>query len=333
MIDAALVGAGRWGQSLVESVQGKSDRIRFVRAVARTPAKVEAWAKEKGLTLGADYEAALKDPAVKAVVLATPHTQHAEQIAAAARAGKHVFVEKPFTLDRASARAAMEECETAKIAVGIGFNRRFMPAFRELKRMIDAGELGTLLHVEGNASGNLASLPPENWRANRKESPGGGMTSLAIHLMDAMIWMLGPIRIIDAKSIKRVAPIDMDDTTSMLITFVSGATGYLGTVAATPFFMNFRVFGSKGWAQLVDNNTLVKAVAGPPAPGTNPYASKPETVTLDSQASLKDELEAFADAAEGKAPFPISREEILHGVSAFQSMLDSVRRGSPCSVD
>jgi predicted dehydrogenase len=333
MIDAAIVGAGRWGQSLVESVQGKSDRIRFVRAVARTPAKVEAWCKERGLALGADYHEALSDPKVKAIVLATPHTQHEAQIVAAAQAGKHVFVEKPFTLDRASARAAMAECDKAKIAVGIGFNRRFMPAFGEMKRLIDAGELGTVLHIEGNASGNLASLPTSAWRANRKESPGGGMTSLAIHLMDAMIWMLGPIRIIDAKSSKRVMPYDVDDTSSMLLTFVSGATGYLGTVAATPFFMNLRVFGSKGWAQLVDNNTLVKAIPGSAAPGANPYASKPETITLDSQASLKDELEAFADAAEGKAPFPISHEEILHGVSAFQSMLDSVRRGSPCSVD
>jgi predicted dehydrogenase len=331
MIDAVIVGAGRWGQSLVESVQGKSDRIRFVRAVARTPAKVEDWCKAQGLALGSDYDEALKDPAVKAVVLATPHTQHVDQIVAAAGAGKHVFVEKPFTLDRATAKTAMDACEAAKVAVGIGFNRRFMPAFAEMKRLIDAGDLGTILHIEGNASGNLASMPPTAWRANRKESPGGGMTSLAIHLMDAMIWMLGPIRIIDAKSSKRVAPIDIDDTTSMLLTFVSGATGYLGTVAATPGFMNLRVFGSKGWAQLVDNNTLLKAFIGPP--GSNPYGTKPETVTLDSQASLKGELEAFADAAEGKAPFPISHAEVLHGVSALQSMLDSVRRGSPCSVD
>jgi predicted dehydrogenase len=126
-------------------------------------------------------------------------------------------------------------------------------------------------------------------------------------------------------------PIDVDDTTSMLLTFVSGASGYLGTVAATPGFMNLRVFGSKGWAQLLDNNTLVKALVGPP--GSNPYATKPETLTFDSQVSLKNQLEAFANAAEGKAPFPIPPADILHGVSAFQSMLDSVRRGSPCSVD
>jgi predicted dehydrogenase len=332
MIDAAIVGAGRWGQTLVDSVQGKSERIRFVRAVARTPAKVEAYCKEKGIELGADYDAALKDSKVKAVVLATPHSQHADQIVAAARAGKHVFVEKPFTLDRASAKAAMDECAKAKIAVGIGFNRRFMPAFREMKRLIESGELGTMLHTEGNASGNLASMTSA-WRASRAESPGGGMTSLAIHLMDAMIWMLGPIRIIDAKSSKRVMPYDVDDTTSMLLTFVNGATGYLGTVAATPFFMNLRVFGSKGWAQLTDNETLIKAIAGPATPGQNPYAAKPEVVKLDAKASLKDELESFADAAEGKKPFPISPEEIMHGVSAFQAMLDSVRRGSPCSVD
>jgi len=335
MIEAVIVGVGRFGQMLVDSVQGKSDRIRFVRAVARTPAKVEAYCKDKGMALGADYAAALADPKVKAVLLATPHSQHTEQIVAAARAGKHVFVEKPFTLTRASAIEAMAECDKAKIAVGIGYNRRFMPAFRELKRLVDSGELGTILHVEGNASGNLAAMPPTVWRANRAESPGGGMTSLAIHLLDAMIMLCGPIRIIDAKSSKRVMPYDVDDTTSMLLTFVSNATGYLGTVAATPFFMNLRVFGSKGWAQLTDTDTLVKAVPDPAAAARAPLASKPETVKFENAAvsSLKDELEAFADAAEGKKPFPIPPGEILHGVSAFQSMLDSIRRGSPCSVD
>ena len=137
---------------------------------------------------------------MKAIVLATPHTQHAEQIIAAARAGKHVFVEKPFTLDRASAREAIAECEKAKVAVGVGYNRRFYPSFREIKRMIEAGELGTVLHIEGNASGNLAAMPPTVWRANRKESPGGGMTSLGVHLFDAMTWMCGPIRVIDARA-------------------------------------------------------------------------------------------------------------------------------------
>src|SRR5688500_20264468 len=96
MIRAAIVGLGRWGQNLVNSVQGKSDAIRFVAGATRTVAKAEAYAREKGFPLHDTYKKVLADPKIDAVVLATPHTQHAAQVVAAAKAGKHVFTEKPL---------------------------------------------------------------------------------------------------------------------------------------------------------------------------------------------------------------------------------------------
>lgn len=107
MISAAIIGLGRWGQNLVNSVQGKSDVIRFVAGATRTLSKAEAYAREKGLRLYDSYENVLADPKVDAVVLATPHTQHAAQIVAAAKAGKHVFSEKPIALTAKSAEAAV----------------------------------------------------------------------------------------------------------------------------------------------------------------------------------------------------------------------------------
>jgi len=87
VVRAAIVGLGRWGQNLVACAQGKTDRIRFTAGVARTPGKARAFAESHGIALVADYHAALADPEIDAIVLATPHTQHAEQIIAAARAG------------------------------------------------------------------------------------------------------------------------------------------------------------------------------------------------------------------------------------------------------
>src|SRR5690606_6355042 len=110
MINSAIVGLGRWGQGLVESVQGRSERIRFTRGVTRTPSKAEAFCAKNGIALGDDLAAALRDRKLDAVVLATPHTQHAEQIVAAARRRKHVFCEKPFTLTRKSAERALAAC-------------------------------------------------------------------------------------------------------------------------------------------------------------------------------------------------------------------------------
>ena len=107
MIRTAIVGTGWWGRMLVNSVQGKSAAIRFTAGYTRTRATVEGFCAEHSIALANDLEALLADPAVDAVVFATPHSQHGPQIERAAAAGKPVFMEKPFTLDLASAERAL----------------------------------------------------------------------------------------------------------------------------------------------------------------------------------------------------------------------------------
>jgi predicted dehydrogenase len=94
MITLAVVGLGRWGKVLVDSVQGRSDVVRFGAAVVRDPAKAAADAQARGLALHAELDAALRDPSLDGIVLATPHSQHAGQIEACAAAAKPVLVEK-----------------------------------------------------------------------------------------------------------------------------------------------------------------------------------------------------------------------------------------------
>ncbi len=322
MIDAAIVGVGRWGRNLVDSVQGQSDAIRFVRAVAHTPANAAEYCTEKGMALGGDYAEALADPKVRAVVLTTPHSQHAAQIAAAAKAGKHVFVEKPLTLNRASAAKAVADCASAGVTLAVGLNRRFYPSTREIERMIQAGELGQILHLEGNFSANLERAAG-TWRASRKECPAGGMTSLGIHVLDMMIMLSGRIRILDAKSTRRALSYDVDDVTTMLLTFENGATGYLATLQSSAFCFYFRVFGTKGWVLMPDYDTLVVQTG----------QGEPRTRKFEPAPTLKHELEAFARAAEGGAPYPITADEMVYGIAALEAISASAARGSPCQVD
>ena len=180
MIRAAIFGLGRWGQRLVDSVQNRSDAIRFVTAVTRTPAKAERFAARHGLRLGDDPDAALYDPGIDAVVLATPHRQHADQAVAAAVAGKHVFIEKPLALAKAEAARAAQACDRGGVVLAAGHTRRFLPAMHELRGQVRSFRLGTILHVEGQFSG-LSGLRyrAENWRAYSEESPAGGMTASA----------------------------------------------------------------------------------------------------------------------------------------------------------
>jgi len=188
MIRAAILGLGRWGRSLINSVQGKSGDIAFVAAHTRTRASAEEFCREKDLRLVDTYAQILADPGIDAVVLATPHSLHAGQIAQAAAAGKHVFVEKPMTLDLASARAAAEAAAKAKVMLAVGFNRRFHPAIAEIRNRKAAGRLGTIVAMVGQHTTSTQSfLAADNWRSDAHEAPAGAMTAVGVHLMDHMV--------------------------------------------------------------------------------------------------------------------------------------------------
>jgi predicted dehydrogenase len=163
MINAAIVGLGWWGKNIVNAVQGKSDRVRFVRGVSIEPEPVRAFAAQHGLDLSTNLTDALRDPNVQMVVLATPHSLHPSQIIGAAEAGKAVFSEKPLALNRADAISAVEACQRAGVPLGLGANKRFWPSMRELKRVVAGGELGEILHVEGHYS-NQNSRPSDQGR-------------------------------------------------------------------------------------------------------------------------------------------------------------------------
>src|SRR5512134_2879349 len=147
MINAAIVGLGRWGQNTVRSVFGKSERLRFIRAMVRHPDAVREFAAQHELELTDDFAAVLADPRVQAVVLVTPHTLHVEQIVAAAVAGKAVLCEKPLALTRAGAERAIAACKEAGVVLAVGQDKRIWPSMRELKRVVASGVLGEILHV------------------------------------------------------------------------------------------------------------------------------------------------------------------------------------------
>jgi len=152
MIRAAIIGLGRWGQNMVTCAR-VSTQIRFTAGATRTPEKAAAFAAEHGFPLHADIDAVLQDKNIDAVVITTPHKSHLDLITRAAKAGKHVFVEKPLTLNLKDARVAIEACRQSKVTLALGFNWRFQPALLEVKRMFTDGTLGKLLHIEGNFNG------------------------------------------------------------------------------------------------------------------------------------------------------------------------------------
>lgn len=323
MIRLALIGPGRWGRILAEAVQGKSQTVTFTHAVARSPDKAAAWCAEQGLTLGDDYAAALADPEIDGVVLATPHSQHAAQIAEAAAAGKPVFCEKPVTLTRDSAAAAMAAMRDANMPFAAGHNRRFLPAIQKMQEMILAGRLGPILHIEGNMSGHVgARYTADMWRVDPTESPAGGLAGSGIHVIDAMIFLLGPITAVTAQSDRIVHQIALDDTTSMLLRFASRATGYLTAMTATAPIFRLQVFGDKGWLELRGETDLT----------WTPVDGAVEQWRFPPVSTERLQLEAFAQAITAGTPYPISLDDVINGVAVFEGVSTSLASGGWVTV-
>lgn len=335
MINAAIVGLGRWGRNLVDSVQGRSDRIRFVAGVLRHPESARDYAARQGLRLYDDYGKALADPAIDAVVLATPHSAHAEQITAAAKARKHVFTEKPFTLTTESARAAVRACARGKVTLAVGYNWRFQPALQEIRRMLDDGRLGKLLHIEGNFCGpSVYWYPREHWRQSRDEGPAGGMTGRGVHVVDAMLHLAGQVDRVHAQSARRALAYGTDDTTSMLLRFRGGASGYLGTVIATAETWRMQVFGSNGWVEVGDIEHLATwQMRVCLLDRDNIRArSRPQIVSFPHVSTERAELEHFAQAAMAGRPVAVAGGDEVHGVTVLEAIIDSTRTGAPVKV-
>jgi len=314
MIRAALNGLGLWGARLVESVQNKSPLIRFEAAITRDAAQHREFAGKLGLRLYEREENALANSSVDALVLATPHSHHPRQILAAARAGKHVFVEKPFALTRRDAEEAVAACTKARVTIGVGFNRRHAPAVIEMRRRIAAGEIGEVLHIEAQFSGPSGyRLKPDQWRASRSESPAGAMTARGIHSLDCMIHFGGLVQSVTAITRRRVLAVDIDDVTTALLDFKSGITGQLTSLHATGEIWRLHVFGSKGWMESRGDTDLV--VAG--------LEGEPKRVELTRADKERAALEEFAEAAkEGKASV-IDPTEIINGVAVLEAIVQS----------
>lgn len=315
-IKAAIVGLGRWGKTLVDSVQGKSERIRFTHAVSRDPTQHRDFLEQRQLLGDTRFADILADPTIDAVVLATPHTQHVAAVVAAAAAGKAVFCEKPLALSRDGAARAVGACRDAGVVLGIGTDKRHFPAIAEVARLADNGELGPLLHVEGHFSNEVAAGFAA-WRDSFEETPAGGMTGTGIHVLDALTRIAGPVRRIHAQLLSRKPPPDPRDSLAILLDFASGIGGTLAAVRSTPTFLRVHAFGREGSAEAIGRNEIVVRKSGvEPVRRKFPPA---DTVQIN--------LEAFADAVAGTAPYPIPPEIILNVTNAFIAISDAIRTG------
>ncbi len=322
----ALVGMGWWGKKMLNVLGAAPSDIRVVRAVEPNIETARAECAKKGVALTADYEDALADPDVEAVVLVTPHALHGAQIEAAVAAGKHVFCEKPLALDKAGAEKAVRLCRDAGLVLGMGHERRWEPAVAELLTKADAGELGRIHQVEANFSHDrFLALDRDNWRLKADHAPAGGMTATGIHLLDLSVRLLGPAESVWCVCEQLSSDLPQGDTVSAYVKFRGGGTSYVSASLANPFMSRFTVYGSKGWVDIRDKAHLeapdgwivTSAKAGGPVTSAEVPVAEP----------VKDNLVSFARAVRGTETYPITGAQLIDNIALLEAVFASARSG------
>ena len=327
----ALIGMGWWGRKMLHVLAAAPAEIRVLRAVEPDVDAVRALCAARGVTVTAEYADALNDPAVEAVVLATPHALHEAQIAEAVAAGKHVFCEKPLALTRTGAEKAVTLCREAGLILGMGHERRWEPPVADLLTKADAGVLGRIQQIEANFSHDkFLSLDRDNWRLNADHAPAGGMTATGIHLLDLSVRLLGPAESVLCICERLSSDLPQGDTAAAYVKFKGGGTSYVSASLANPFMSRFAVYGAKGWIDIRDKAhveapegwIITSAMAGGPI----------TTIEVPPAEAVKDNLVAFARAIRGVESYPITAEHLVNNIALLEAVFASARSGNIARV-
>ncbi|CUH68062.1 1,5-anhydro-D-fructose reductase [Thalassovita gelatinovora] len=321
----AIAGFGWWGKHIATRLAGHP----WLRVVGIVEPVVEnhAGILDLGLTAWTELAQPLAVPDIDAVILTTPNTLHEAQIAEIAKSGKHVFCEKPLGLTADSARRSVQACADAGVQLGIGHERRFEPAMLALRTALESGDLGTIMHAEAAFSHDkLINVPANDWRTRKAVSPAAGMTAMGIHLSDLLISFFGPIRTLHAFTADRSLGWETGDVVTVQMAFEAGMTATFSSVLHTPHFIRMHVFGTEKWIEVLNDShpdtpdgivRMLTAQTGKPV----------DQINYDWEDSVTANLEAFADAACGRAPYPFTTEEMVHNIQVLEAIALSAEIG------
>jgi predicted dehydrogenase len=246
-VKVGIVGLGRWAKVLTRASL-QSEAIEIVAGYSRSEEKRAAFRDEFGIAVTPDLATMLADRAIEGVILTVPNEQHLPLAREVAKAGKHVYTEKPIahTLEDGLEIEALER--TFGVTVTVGHSARLMAGVRRMREAIDAGELGRVGFIEANFSNERAlELTPTMWRWYRDKAPGGPLSQLAIHHFDVVHYLGGEI--VEASSMaSKLSPVgaEVDDQSMTLLRFLDGKIGYVGSSWTAPGVFSVRVSGSKG---------------------------------------------------------------------------------------
>lgn len=331
MIKVAVLGAGRIGQIHAANVAA-NPRAKLVAVADPIAAAANALGTKLNCEASTDAEAVIERTDIDAVVIGTPSDTHAHLMLLAARAGKAVLCEKPVDNDLAKADAAVAELKQLNARVMMAFNRRFDPSNIELRRAIDAGDIGDVRQVI--ITSRDPGLPPRDYVAHS----GGIFRDMAIHDFDMARFLLGeePVEVY-AKASRIVDPglmseFDDYDTLMVILQTASGKQCHINCCreAVYGYDQRFEILGSKG--MLLNDNLRPSTVRRYTAQETEARQPLLNFFLQRYTDAYRNELEAFLKALQENAPMPTTPWDGRQALRLADAALESVLSGRTIQV-
>src|SRR6476661_1604838 len=323
-VRVGCIGMGWWSDVLADAA-GRSGKFKIVACYTRSEAKRDAFASKYDCRAAPTYEALLADRTIEAVINTTPNNVHRETTCAAARARKHVFLDKPIANTIADARALTRACREAGVVLALGYQRRKEAHFRWIRRQIDSGEFGRLVNAEANISRDrLGKIDLRSWRYTAEGMPGGVMLQIGIHYTDVLEYLLGPVKAVTGQFVRLVLPGDNPDVASLILEHENGALSTLNAsyASASEYYL-MNIYGKERTAFYDMHNGLRLLKRG---------QAKAEPVPCAENDTIVEELEEFVRAVRGEVEPEMDGEKSTASLAVILAGIKSAREGRRVAV-
>ena len=320
----ACIGMGWWSDVLADAIT-RSSKLKIVACFSRSEEKRQAFAKKYGCRTASSYTAILEDTEVEAIVNTTPNDAHLETTRQAARAGKHVFLDKPIANSVSDGRAITEVCRRAGVVLALGYQRRRESHFRWIKKQIDGGAFGRLVNAEVNISRDrLGQVDLSSWRYTAAGMPGGVMLQIGVHYADVLDYLIGPIKAVSGRFAQLVLPGDNPDVASLVFEHENGALSTLNAsyASASEYYL-MNIYGKEATAYYDLHRGLSLLKRG---------EKKPVAVACEKNDTFVEELEEFAAAVRGGPPPEVGGEYATTSLAVIRAGIVSAREGRRVDV-
>jgi predicted dehydrogenase len=323
-MNVACLGMGWWSDVLADAMK-RSGKLQIVSCFSRSAEKREAFAEKYGCRAASSYQQILEDKTIEAIVNTTPNSVHRETTVAAAKAGKHVFLDKPIANTIADARAITEACRKAKVVLALGYQRRRETHFRFIKEKIQKGDFGKLVNAEANISRDrLGKIDLSSWRYTAEGMPGGVMLQIGIHYTDVLEYLIGPVKAVNGRFVRLVLPGDNPDVASLVLEHENGALSTLNAsyASASEYYL-MNIYGKEASAYYDMHQGLRWLRRG---------SEKSEAVAVKKNDPIVEELEEFAHAVRGEAQPEMDGERSTASLAVLLAGIKSAREGRRVEV-